>query len=203
MESHYQSVDSETKTDDRLLINSRAIVTTWDFILVKQKAKREMSILFQLVSDGVRSSQLLKEKVLIGIWSVSEASQRARTALDNLEQLYVTFKTFMEMTPDECSYQGVEFMMGREKRDCAVPLELEATGHLAMEGNLEFLVREDLQPPSLHDLPHFKLAYDLIIEGPLSIRSMQDNGIHPPLYDGNCDGEERVFGVFPCNDILW
>ena len=138
MESHYQSVDSETKTD-AILINSRAIVTTWDFILVKQKAKREMSILFQLVSDGVRSSQLLKEKVLIGMWSVSEASQRARTALDNLEQLYVTFKTFMEMTPDECSYQGVEFMMGREKRDCAVPLELEATGHLAMEGNLEFL----------------------------------------------------------------
>ena len=54
MESHYQSVDSETKTD-AILINSRAIVTTWDFILVKQKAKREMSILFQLVSDGVGS----------------------------------------------------------------------------------------------------------------------------------------------------
>ena len=99
MGSHYQSVDSETKTD-AILINSRAIVTTWDFILVKQKAKREMSILFQLVSDGVRSSQLLKEKVLIGMWSVSDASPRARTALDNLEQLYVTFKTFMEMTPD-------------------------------------------------------------------------------------------------------
>ena len=94
--------------------------------------------------------------------------------MNSLEQLYVTFKTFMEMTPDEYSYEGVEFMVGREKKGCSLPSEILATGYLAVEGNLEFLVREALQPPTLHELPDFKWAYDVMLEGLTAMKNMRD-----------------------------
>ena len=94
--------------------------------------------------------------------------------MNSFEQLYVTFKTFMEMTPDEYSYEGVEFMVGREKKGCSLPSERVATGYLAVEGNLEFLVREALQPPTLHELPDFRRAYDVMLEGLTAMKNMRD-----------------------------
>ena len=52
-----------------------------------------------------------------------------------------------------------------------------------MMGNLEFLVREAIQPTTLHELPHFKLAYDLILEGLLSIKSMKDTETEKRMED--------------------
>ena len=92
VELQYQTNESETKID-AMLINSRAILRAWDFILEKQKVGREMFILHQSVSDGVRKCQLLKEMVLIGMMTAREAYLTARTALNTLEQLYLMFRT--------------------------------------------------------------------------------------------------------------
>ena len=43
-----------------------------------------------------------------------------------------------------------------------------------VEGNLEFLVREALQPPTLHELPDFKWAYDVMLEGLTAMKNMRD-----------------------------
>ena len=142
--------------------------------MAKQRVVDEICNLFRPVPDVVSSSRLLKKKVISGSLTVDEAYLSAQTAMNNLEQLYVTFKTFMEMTPDEYSYEGVEFMVGREKRGCSVSSEIKATGYLAAEGNLEFLVREALQPPTLHEFPDFKWAYDVILKGLLSMKNMRD-----------------------------
>ena len=73
--------------------------------------ERENFGLCRSVSDGVMYCQHLREMVMIGMTSVREAYLTVSTALNSLEQLYSKYKTFMEMSPDEHSYQGVEFMM--------------------------------------------------------------------------------------------
>ena len=82
----------------------------------------EMLTLYQAVDHGVSDSLRLREKVLLGVVTVSQAYLTANTALLNLERLYKSFKTFMEMTPDDDSYQGVEFMIGSERTGCTAPL---------------------------------------------------------------------------------
>ena len=131
-----------------------------------------MCNLFRPVLDGMNGPQFLRREVISGSLTVDEAYLSAQSAMNSLEQLYVTFKTFMEMTPDEYSYEGVEFMVGREKKGCSLPSEIVATGYLAVEGNLEFLVREALQPPTLHELPDFRWAYDVMVEGLTAMKNM-------------------------------
>ena len=66
-------------------------------------------------------------------------------------------------------------MLGVERIDCRDEQDILFAGRLAAFGNIEFLTREAPQPSSLHELPHFKRAYDLIMRELIELKTIYDS----------------------------
>ena len=120
-------------------------------------------LIMQLHVGGLDDCHHIRRRVLLGVINTREAILSARLALTSLEQLYSKFKEFMEILPGEQDYPGLRFMLGVERVNCRDEQDIMFAGRLAACGNIEFLTREAPQPSSLHELPHFKRAYDLIM----------------------------------------
>ena len=116
-ELRYQMHDSESKID-AMLTCAGAVLDSWEFILEKRACGIEMFSLCNTVSEALTDCHHIRRRVLLGVIPSREAFRLARLALTSLEQLYSTFKKFMEIMPDGQSRPGLTFMLGVERVDC-------------------------------------------------------------------------------------
>ena len=72
----------------------------------------DRDVLIMQVSEALTDCHHIRRRVLLGVIPSREAFRLARLALTSLEQLYSTFKKFMEIMPDGQSRPGLTFMLG-------------------------------------------------------------------------------------------